>query len=81
MRRIFILFLCATLSIGSFAQRKKAVATSAKEPQELSAAGLKRFKTMLPATAKVMFIDSVVVSKNDFLRHIPLSKVGRHPNS
>lgn len=74
MRRIFILFLCATLSIGSFAQRKKAVATSAKEPQELSAAGLKRFKTMLPATAKVMFIDSVVVSKNDFLRHIPLSK-------
>lgn len=74
MRRIFFLFLCATLSIGSFAQRKKAVATSAKEPQELSAAGLKRFKTMLPATAKVMFIDSVVVSKNDFLRHIPLSK-------
>lgn len=74
MRRIFILFLCATLSIGSFAQRKKSVATSAKEPQELSAAGLKRFKTMLPATAKVMFIDSVVVSKNDFLRHIPLSK-------
>lgn len=74
MRRIFILFLCATLSIGSFAQRKKAVATSAKEPQELSAAGLKRFKTMLPATAKVMFIDSVVVSKDDFLRHIPLSK-------
>ena len=32
------------------------------------------FKTMLPATAKVMFIDSTVVDKSDFLSQIPLSK-------
>ena len=31
------------------------------------------FNTLLPATAKVMVIDSVVVGKNDFLRHIPLN--------
>lgn len=31
-------------------------------------------KQMMPATAKIMFIDSTVVSKNDFLNHIPLNK-------
>lgn len=34
----------------------------------------KLFKTMLPATAKVLFIDSIVVEKTDFIKHIPLSK-------
>lgn len=32
------------------------------------------YKAMLPATAKVMFVDSVVVSKADFLRYVPLNK-------
>ena len=31
------------------------------------------FKTMLPSTAKVMFIDSTVVDKESFLSYIPLS--------
>ncbi|BCS86450.1 hypothetical protein prwr041_23430 [Prevotella herbatica] len=31
-------------------------------------------KQLMPATAKIMFIDSTVVSKNDFLSHIPLNK-------
>lgn len=35
---------------------------------------LEIFKSMLPATAKVMFIDSVVVSKDAFLSKIPLGK-------
>ena len=29
---------------------------------------------MLPATAKVLFVDSLVVEKSDFLNHIPLSR-------
>lgn len=74
MRRILFLFLFTTLTIGSFAQRKKPIGMKTKEPQEVSAQGMKLFKTMLPATAKVMFIDSVVVPKSDFLRHVPLSK-------
>ena len=36
--------------------------------------GQKLFKSMLPSTAKVMFIDSVVVSKADFLSRVPLNK-------
>lgn len=38
-----------------------------------NAQGLKLFKSMLPATAKVMFIDSVVVDKNDFIKRVPLN--------
>lgn len=74
MRRILFLFLFFTLSIGSFAQRKKPMGLKAKATQEVPSEGLKLFKSMLPATAKVMFIDSVVVPKSDFLRHVPLSK-------
>lgn len=32
------------------------------------------FRTLVPSTAKVMFIDSIVVDKDNFLKHIPLSK-------
>lgn len=32
---------------------------------------LKLFKEMLPSTAKVMFIDSMVVDKSSFLKHLP----------
>lgn len=73
MRKVLFLFLFISLSIGSYAQRKKPE-VKAKEPQEVPSQGLKLFKSMLPATAKVMFIDSVVVEKSDFLSHVPLSK-------
>lgn len=38
------------------------------------AINLDLMKLLMPATAKIMFIDSTVVSKNDFLSHIPLNK-------
>jgi hypothetical protein len=38
------------------------------------AVNLDLMKQLMPATAKIMFIDSTVVSKNDFLSHIPLNK-------
>ena len=37
------------------------------------AINLDLMKQMMPATAKIMFIDSIVVNKNDFLNHIPLN--------
>lgn len=49
----------------------KAVATMKTKTN--SNGGRQLFNTLLPATAKVMFIDSVVVAKNDFLSHIPLN--------
>lgn len=49
----------------------KAVATM--KTKNNNSVGRQLFNTLLPATAKVMFIDSVVVAKNDFLSHIPLN--------
>ena len=46
------------------------MATAAKAQND---EGSVSFKSMLSATAKVMFIDSVVVDKEHFLRHIPLN--------
>lgn len=34
--------------------------------------GLKLYKSMIPSTAKLMFIDSAVVDKKNFFSHIPL---------
>lgn len=56
------------------AQKKKTVPAKSKVQENMLTAGIKLFKSMLPATAKVMFIDSIVVDKNDFLKHVPLGK-------
>ena len=72
--RIIILLLVLTLSSAVYAQKRKGRTTRTKaapvvveeSPEEIL------FKSMLPATAKVMFIDSIVVDKKDFLRHLPL---------
>ena len=68
--------------VGAGAQRKKlpvvkaqTAVKKAKEPsRQVSSQGMKLFKSLLPATAKVMFIDSVVVDKHDFLKLVPLGK-------
>lgn len=74
MKRIVIcLFLISSVVCAS-AQRPKKVVAKAKQPAATaSAAGLKIFKQMLESTAKVMFIDSVVVDKSDFMAHVPLN--------
>mgnify|MGYP007008495342 CR=1 FL=1 len=80
MKKTFLLLLLSFVIIGAGAQRnkqpvvKKSTATQkSREPsQQVSPQGLKLFKSLLLATAKVMFIDSVVVDKSDFLSHVPL---------
>lgn len=42
--------------------------------QKEESPGERMYKSMLSATAKVMFIDSVVVDKEDFLTKVPLNK-------
>lgn len=82
MKKTVLLLLLSFVIVGAGAQRKKqpvvkktpAVQNSKEPSQQGASQGMKLFKSLLPATAKVMFIDSVVVDKNDFLRHIPLSK-------
>ena len=76
MKKTLLLLLLSFVVVGAGAQRKRQpVVQKSREPaQKVASEGVKLFKSLLPATAKVMFIDSVVVDKNDFLRHIPLGK-------
>ena len=71
-----LLLLCMALPVA--AQKKGAKggkATKVVKPvAHVETSGQKLFKSMLPSTAKVMFIDSVVVSKADFLSRVPLNK-------
>lgn len=66
--------MMACLCTASYAQRKKVKTAPKPKPQpvQLSAAEL-LYRNMLGATAKVMFIDSVVVEKSLFLSSIPLN--------
>lgn len=81
MKKILILALlfCASASFAQKTQTKPAPKTTAKPstptvvapPVKTTADYL--YEEMLSSTAKVMFIDSLVVPKANFLRHIPLT--------
>lgn len=73
-RALFFLLLCSAVLCAS-AQKTRKVAANPKKPAAVvETPGQKLFKSMLPATAKVMFIDSVVVGKEDFLSRLPLGE-------
>lgn len=59
----------------SDAQRRKAVKRPVKKPKKVEVVEQDpRIRQMLDATQQVVFVDSMVVSKDDFISHIPLSK-------
>lgn len=72
--RLLIVVLSMLITIPCMAQRNKNRSQNRKanvEKKQPSASDL-LFENMLPSTRKVMFIDSIVVKKDEFLRHIPL---------
>lgn len=76
MRKIiFILLAISIITIPSHAQRRKKVVrkTPPKVVVEEETPAEKLFKSMLPATAKIMFIDSIVVEKHNFQKHLPVN--------
>lgn len=70
-RKFLYIALALLLPLTSLAQRRHTVKKAATQ---VSSASQQLYQSMLPATAKVMFIDSVVVGKYDFLRHVPLNE-------
>ena len=72
MRRpAIIILMLAMLFPGVInAQKRK---TGGKKPKKEEIVEDPRITQMLSAMQKIMFIDSMVVDKNDFVRHIPLS--------
>jgi hypothetical protein len=71
--KIYLFITLLSLSVSTlYAQRgrgkaKKTVSAVEETPAQ------KLYKTMLPTTARVMFIDSVVVSKDEFISKIPIN--------
>lgn len=84
--KIYLFITLLSLSVSTLcAQRgrvkpKKKVAAVEESPEQ------KLYKTMLPTTAKVMFIDSVVVGKEEFISKLPINHAAgklsvTYPNS
>lgn len=66
-RTIFLLALSVVAALPAAAQHKGKPAPKARPVRN------EMFSSMLPSTAKVMFVDSVVVGKSDFLQHLAMS--------
>ena len=69
-RNILIIILLAVLCTTTFAQKVKGRATKKQKTTAIAeeTPAQKLYRSMLPATARVMFIDSVVTDKAKFLR-------------
>ena len=78
---LFFMILSSTISLAN--RKKKSIIAKPKTQPAVSVNKL--YESMLQSTAKVMFIDSVVVDKEQFLQAIPLpSDLGQikfRPNS
>lgn len=73
--RLLLLTIIIGLTQGISAQSRRAISRTHKAVAAHKSTPENRlYQTMLPATAKVMFIDSVVVSKYDFLKQVPISQ-------
>lgn len=74
-KRVLYIILSMLLGVSPmWGQRNKRTIVRKAVPTETVSAADRLYATMLPATAKVMFIDSMVVDKADFLSKIPLNK-------
>lgn len=73
MKQTVLILLLALLTIpyNATAQRRKA--SSRKKPKVEEVKEDPRITQMLTSVQQVMFIDSMVVAKEDFISHIPLS--------
>lgn len=74
--RILVILLLSTLAtMPTNAQRRKATPQKVNtENENRTSAADVLFDNMLEATQQVVIVDSMVVERNDFVRHIPLPK-------
>lgn len=76
IKNTIVTLLLVAVVLPATAQKRKAVkkATPVAQPVVVEETPAQRlYKAMLPATAKVMFIDSMVVDKDSFIKQIPLT--------
>ena len=76
--KILTIAIALSTTLSATAQKKGKVKTKRPTTTAVESPGLKLYKSMIPSTAKLMFVDSVVVDKKDFLSQIPLiSEAGK----
>ena len=76
--KILTIAIALSTTLSATAQKKGKVKTKRPTTTVVESPGLKLYKSMIPSTAKLMFVDSVVVDKKDFLSQIPLiSEAGK----
>lgn len=76
--KILTIVIALSTTMSATAQKKGKVKTKRSTTTVEESPGLKLYKSMIPSTAKLMFVDSVVVDKKDFLSKIPLiSEAGK----
>ena len=75
---IYFWIACLSLSLPLCAQNrlkgKKVTAKAQHAQTKLSSPSNALFREMLPATAKLIFADSIIVDKKDFLKQIPTDR-------
>lgn len=72
--RIFLILFAFSFSLPIHAQKRNTKQQKAKVEEKAHKPGLELYKSMISSTAKLLFVDSMVVDKNDFIRHIPLNR-------
>lgn len=76
--KILIIVIALSTTLSATAQKKGKAKAKRSIPAVVESPGMKLYKSMIPSTAKLMFVDSVVVDKKDFLSKIPLiSEAGK----
>ena len=76
--KILTIAIALSTTLSATAQKKGKVKTKRPTTTAVESPGLKLYKSMIPSTAKLMFVDSVVVDKKEFLSQIPLiSEAGK----
>ena len=76
--KILTIVIALSTTLSATAQKKGKAKAKRSIPAVVESPGMKLYKSMIPSTAKLMFVDSVVVDKKDFLSKIPLiSEAGK----
>ena len=74
MKKLIILMMLISACVSTQAQKHRRVKRPAVKVSTEPSPEEKLYASMLPSTAKIMFIDSLVVDRDSFLTKIPLNK-------
>ena len=72
MKKLIILMMLISACVSTQAQKHRRVKRAPVKVEAKPSSEEKLYASMLPSTAKIMFIDSLVVDRDSFLTKIPL---------